>query len=779
MGQRRTLRQLNKLLRKVRECGDEMRRRSDEELAHATAEFRERLAEGEEPDGLLPEAFAAVCEADRRILGMEPFDVQVLGGIALHQGYLAEMNTGEGKTLVATMPLYLNALTGKSTILVTANEYLALRDAEEMGRVFRFMGLSVAAGVRAKAEERISNEEKKRIYAADIVYTTHSVLGFDYLLNNLVTRAQDRFMREFYYVIIDEADSVLLDAAQMPLVISGAPRVQSNLYQTADFFVTTLVNDTDYKKEDKKVWLTDAGVEYAERFFQIDNFYGKKQFEINRHVTLALRAHALFEEGREYMVSSKNEIVLLDERSGRAAPGVKLRGGQHQAIEVKEGIEPSQENRSVASITYQNLFLLFPKMAGMSGTLYDASEELLNVYGKKVLVIPPNCPVQRKDLPDLYFKDRESQFQTAVYAALEAHRTGRPVLIVVTTIGETEQVSKMLMKERIAHNVLNANNAFWEADIIREAGQKYAVTVATSMAGRGTDIRLGEGVKKLGGLAVIGIGRMVNVRQERQARGRAGRQGDPGTSRFFVSIEDEVVRSNGPADVDKYIEGRRRIGKRKVKKLVCNAQSLGEEFAVLSRKRAVDYDQVMQWQRKLMYQTRDDLLDGRALHSSQILDMAARNIDYFLDGQKELDQSAVKRYLLDHISYRLDDGLTGISAKKREDVRKYLMSRVKQGLKEQEERLGSSRPLMKEFMRTAVLNAIDHAWVEQVDYLQQLQAAVAGRASAQRNLVFEYHGDALAAFRDMERTIRKDAMRNILLSSVYIDEENKLHILFP
>ena len=520
-------------------------------------------------------------------------------------------------------------------------------------------------------------------------------------------------------------------------------------------------------------------MEYAERFFQIDNFYGKKQFEINRHVTLALRAHALFEEGREYMVSSKNEIVLLDERSGRAAPGVKLRGGQHQAIEVKEGIEPSQENRSVASITYQNLFLLFPKMAGMSGTLYDASEELLNVYGKKVLVIPPNCPVQRKDLPDLYFKDRESQFQTAVYAALEAHRTGRPVLIVVTTIGETEQVSKMLMKERIAHNVLNANNAFWEADIIREAGQKYAVTVATSMAGRGTDIRLGEGVKKLGGLAVIGIGRMVNVRQERQARGRAGRQGDPGTSRFFVSIEDEVVRSNGPADVDKYIEGRRRIGKRKVKKLVCNAQSLGEEFAVLSRKRAVDYDQVMQWQRKLMYQTRDDLLDGRALHSSQILDMAARNIDYFLDGQKELDQSAVKRYLLDHISYRLDDGLTGISAKKREDVRKYLMSRVKQGLKEQEERLGSSRPLMKEFMRTAVLNAIDHAWVEQVDYLQQLQAAVAGRASAQRNLVFEYHGDALAAFRDMERTIRKDAMRNILLSSVYIDEENKLHILFP
>ena len=754
-----------------------MREHSDEELAHLTVEFKERLQGGESLDDILPEAFAAICEADRRILGMFPFDVQVLGGIALHQGYLAEMNTGEGKTLVATMPLYLNALTGKSTILVTTNEYLALRDAEEMGQVYRFMGLTVAAGVQAKAEERFTNEEKKQIYAADIVYTTHGVLGFDYLLNNLVTSAEDRFLRELYYVIIDEADSVLLDSAQTPLVISGSPRVQSNLYELADFFVTTLIEGRDYEKEEKKVWLTEEGIKYAESFFQIDNFYGE-YFEINRHVILALRAHVLFEIEKDYMISKDQELQLLDGGSGRMMQGVKLRGGQHQAIEMKEKLKVSQENRSVASITYQNLFLLFPKMAGMSGTISDAKEELLNVYGEKVIVIPPNRPVQRKDLPDFYFKNAEEQFGQAIERAVAVHRTGQPVLIVVTTIGETELISALLMEQKIPHSVLNANNAFWEADMIKVAGQMNAVTVATAMAGRGTDIKLGEGVRELGGLAVIGIGRMANTRQERQARGRAGRQGDPGSSRFFVSLQDEVVNRNGSKKIEKYIAGKRHVWKHKVKKLINGSQTIGEEFAVMSRKQAMDYDEVLQRQRTLIYATRDALLDGETLEKKKILEIAEKNIKRFIASQKQLDIHSVSRYILDHISYRLDDELPELSKKPGTTVLQYLMKRVREGLEEQEQKLGSEE-LMNDFMRVATLRAIDDAWVEQVDYLQQLQSAVSGRSFAQRNPLFEYQKEALESFNKMEDTILKNIIRNILLSNVYVDEEEELRILFP
>ncbi len=481
MRQMKALRQLNKVLQKIKEYSGQMKALEDEELSQLTVQFKERLREGESLDDILPEAYAAICEADYRILGKYPYDVQILGGIALHQAYLAEMGTGEGKTLVATMPLYLNALTGKSTILVTTNEYLAIRDAQEMGQVYRFMGLSVAVGVKAKAEERFTNEEKKKIYASDIVYTTHGIFGFDYLLNNLVTNAKDRFLRELYYVIIDEADSVLLDSAQTPLVISGAPRVQSNLYEIADFFVSTLIEGRDYETEDKKVWLTKEGIRYAENFFRIDNFYGKEYFEINRHVILALRAHVLFEIEKEYMISKDGEIQLLDGGSGRMMPGVKLRGGQHQALEVKEKLNISKENRSVASITYQNLFLLFEKMSGMSGTISDAADELLEVYGAPVVVIPPNCPVRRRDLKDFYFVDVEKQFTMAIATAEAAHDIGQPVLIVVTTIAETELVSKLLMEKNIPHSVLNANNAFWEADIIKEAGRKDAVTVATAM----------------------------------------------------------------------------------------------------------------------------------------------------------------------------------------------------------------------------------------------------------------------------------------------------------
>ena len=778
MSQKADIKKLNKVLQQVKKYRDQMKALSDEELAHLTVVYKERLSQGESLDSLLPEAFAAACEADFRVLGMFPHDAQILGAIALHQGYLAELNTGEGKTLVATMPLYLNALTGKSTMLVTTNEYLALRDAEEMGQMYRFMGLTVAAGVQRDAEKRFTNEEKQQIYAADIVYTTHGVLGFDYLLNNLVTSAEDRFLRELYYIIIDEADSVLLDSAQTPLVISGAPRVQSNLYEMADFFVTTLEEGRDYETEDKKVWLTDEGVAYAERFFQIDNFYGREYFEVNRHVILALRAHVLFEIEKEYMISKDGELHLLDGASGRMMPGVKLRGGQHQALEVKEKIEASMENRSVASITYQNLFRLFPKMSGMSGTISDAAEEIFDVYGTKVVVIPPHRPVQRQDLPDLYFKDAKEQFSQAIENVVKIHKTKQPVLMVTTSIAETEMLSDLLLVEKIPHNVLNANNVFWEAEIIKEAGQLNAVTVATSMAGRGTDIKLGPGVKELGGLAVVGVGRMENVRQERQARGRAGRQGDPGSSRFYVSLQDEIVRMNGPKNMEKYIQGERHISNGKLEKIINTAQRTGEEFAVLSRKQAVEYDQVLQRQRELIYKTRNSLIDGQDIDEKKLIAIAKNNIVKTLFKEKELTIHNVSRYILDNISYCLDKDLYEVDLSNHKMVMKYLSRKVKNAFRQQREKLGGEEE-MQAFVRIATLQAIDDAWVEQVDYLQQLQAAVSGRSSAQRNPILEYQKEALESFKKMEETILIQMIRNILLSNVYYDEENELKITLP
>ena len=646
---------LHFLLGKVKEECKKVKNLSDYELKNKTNEFKRRLSAGETTDDLLPEAFAVCCEADYRVLGMFPFDVQILGGIALHLCYLAEMNTGEGKTLTATMPLYLNGLTGKSTILVTANEYLAIRDAEEMGQVYEFLGLSVKAGVTRDTNEHLNNDQKKEIYAADIVYTTHGSLGFDYLLNNLVHSKEDRFMRELYYVIIDEADSVLLDSASMPLVISGSPRVQSNLYGITDFFVTTLVEDEHYIVEDNKVWLTDKGIEYAQRYFRIENLYSKENFDVLRHVVLALRAHYLMDKDVDYVVTDSGEIVLLDKSTGRKMNGMKLRGGSHQAIEEKERLKLSQEQRSVASITYQNLFNLFPKMSGMSGTIADGKDELLEVYHKQVVVIPPNKPMARKDLPDKYFKTSEEQFDAVIQETVRRHNTGQPVLLIASLISDTEMLSKLLVQENIEHSVLNANNAFWEAEIIKEAGQKNVVTVATSMAGRGTDIRLGSGVKELGGLCVLGIGRMNNTRDERQARGRAGRQGEPGVSIFYTSLEDDVCEILGDDFLEKYVEKGKYISKRRIKKLINKSQKIKSESSVFQRKNAVDYDSVMQRQRTIMYKTRNDLLDGKSLDENYLLSICEDNIKDFVKSNKKLDSYAVHRYVLDNLSYRLQE----------------------------------------------------------------------------------------------------------------------------
>ena len=738
---------LHFLLGKVKEECKKIKNLSDYELKNKTVEFKERLKNGETTDDILPEAFAVCCEADYRVLGMFPYDVQILGGIALHLCYLCEMNTGEGKTLTATMPLYLNGLTGKSSILVTANEYLAIRDAEEMGQVYEFLGLSVKAGVTRDTNEHLNNDQKKEIYAADIVYTTHGSLGFDYLLNNLVHSKEDRFMRELYYVIIDEADSVLLDSASMPLVISGSPRVQSNLYGITDFFVTTLVEDEHYIVEDNKVWLTDKGIEYAQRYFRIENLYSKENFDVLRHVVLALRAHYLMDKDVDYVVTDSGEIVLLDKSTGRKMNGMKLRGGSHQAIEEKERLKLSQEQRSVASITYQNLFNLFPKMSGMSGTIADGKDELLEVYHKQVVVIPPNKPMARKDLPDKYFKTSEEQFDAVIKETVKRHKTGQPVLLIASLISDTEMLSKLLVQENIEHSVLNANNAFWEAEIIKEAGQKNVVTVATSMAGRGTDIRLGSGVKELGGLCVLGIGRMNNTRDERQARGRAGRQGEPGVSIFYTSLEDDVCEILGDDFLEKYIEKDKHISKCRIKKLINKSQKIKSESSVFQRKNAVDYDSVMQRQRTIMYKTRNDLLDGKSLYENYLLSICEDNIKDFVKSNKKLDSYAVHRYVLDNLSYRLQE--MDESTKNQKD---YLIQYSKMAFNTKKKSIGDR---FSEYCRLCTLKALDDGWIEEVDYLQQLQAAISGRSSAQRNLLFEYQREARISFEDMEKSIKK------------------------
>ncbi|MDY2625019.1 MAG: DEAD/DEAH box helicase, partial [Coriobacteriales bacterium] len=642
------------ILSSVKAQAARVRSLTDAQLRAETVRLRQKLASGAPLDKLIPEAFAAVAEAARRVLGFYPYDEQIYGAAALELGCLAEMNTGEGKTLTATMPLYLHALTGKSTILVTANEYLAYRDAAQMRPVFALMGLDERAGVAKTPDRTFTNAEKKRNYAADILYTTHSALAFDYLLNNLVTKAEERFLRDFDFVLVDEADLVLLDSAQMPLVISGSPRVQSDLIASTDFFTSTLKEERDYETEDKSVWLTDAGVAYAERFFGVDNLFAHENFELNRHIQLALRARVLFHKQKEYVVSDQGEIVLLDNSTGRSLPGMKLRGGVHQALEQKEHVQITQEQRSVASITYQNLFLMFPHMCGMSGTFADARRELRSVYHKRVVVVPPHKKLRRVDKPDRYFMTAEDQYAAALRETLACHSQGRPALVVAATIQDTQIFSEMLVRHRVPHSVLNANNAYWEAEIVAAAGQKNAVTVSTGMAGRGTDIKLGPGVAELGGLAVIGVGRMTNTRLERQARGRAGRQGDPGSSQFFVSLEDEIVTQLYAEKVSRILDQGRSLSRRKLKSLINHAQQTIEEQSVASREQSVRYDQILRRQREIMYGARNKLLDGSATYEDTMRSIVRQNLRRFVKEHPSPTQSELNRYVLDNLTYELD-----------------------------------------------------------------------------------------------------------------------------
>lgn len=777
---------LRRILRKVNSYKETMRVLSDDQLALKTDEFRRRLQEGATLDQLLPEAYAVVREVDYRVLGMFPYDVQVLGAIVLHQGNLAEMKTGEGKTLTATMPLYLNALSGKGTYLVTTNSYLAVRDAEEMKPVFNFLGLTVGTAVTYNSDEELELEQKKQIYQSDIVYTTNSALGFDYLIDNLASELSQKFIRDFHYVIIDEADEVLLDMAQTPLIISGSPRLQSNLYSLAKNFIVTLKEGVDYtlEQDTRDVWLTTRGIDEMERYFSIKNIYVKEHGQLVRHINLLLKAYHQFERGKEYVVRD-GEVLLLDQSNGRAMEGTKLQGGLHQAIESKEDVDITEEMRSVASITYQNLFLLFDKMSGMSGTAKSAEVELNKIYRMLVIQVPPNRPTIRKDLPDKIYTTLPEKIAAIVDLTKMIHSTGQPILIVTSSVRMSQLFSDILLMEGIPHSLLNANNVAKEAQMIAEAGQKGTVTVATTMAGRGTDIKITDEVRALGGLYIIGTERMTNERIDLQMRGRSGRQGDPGISQFFVSLEDNVLIRHGEKWIEKYL--RKNIDKvredvptelknKKFRKAVQQAQKQSEERAMSARMSTVEFERSIKVQRDYIYQARNVILSKTGRETIETVNnYLCEAIEHFIKEHDSLSLVILERFILENISYDINIGNSDIDIEDKEAVKAYLMELV-QGEIKNKEKIAAENFIT--FCNTVLLKAIDEAWVEEVDYLQQLRTVVAGRATAQRNPMFEYHREALIAYKKMKLEIAELVLQYFMLSRLSYNEDGNLSVLF-
>ncbi|MDF4186560.1 accessory Sec system translocase SecA2 [Ligilactobacillus salivarius] len=780
-----SLRVVKKILKKVNHYADEMASLSDNQLKDKTKQFRKRVKNGESLDSILPEAFAAMREADKRVLGMFPYDVQVMGGIVLHQGNIAEMKTGEGKTLTATMPMYLNALSGESTILVTTNDYLANRDCEEMSQVYSWMGLSAASAVPENTDE-LKPEDKRKIYNSDIVYTTNSSLGFDYLIDNLASSKEEKFMPEFSYVIVDEVDAVLLDTATTPLVISGAPRVQSNIYKMVDEFVVSLTEDEDYRMDEEKnnVWLTEQGIDTAESYFRVDNLYDGKHVELVRHIALALKAHTLFEIGKDFVVED-GKMYLLDSTEGRILENTKLQQGQQQAIEAAMGAKISDDTRSMASITYQNFFRLFKKIGGMTGTGKTANEEFIETYYMKVIQIPTNKPVIRKDYPDKIYPTLKEKLRASLELVKELHAKGQPILLTTANVELSEIYSEILLHEQIPHNLLNAHNAAKEAEIISEAGQWGAVTVATSMAGRGTDIKLGKGVKELGGLAVIGTELMPSKRTELQLRGRSGRQGDPGFSQFFISLEDDTVIKSGPKWLYKYFKKHRNdnpaepreLKQFRIRKAVQRAQKSHDNQGFMERKQTLDYDESSKMQRNLIYSQRNELIDSNADFKFDAEKFVMNYLDEYLKEHKTWTRNKLSRFIFDNLSYTYSGVPLDFPIDQLEEVRKLLYSIVKQSLEEKRAELDSVDEVIR-FYRLSVLKAIDTGWVEEVDNLQQLRTVVSNRSTAQRNPVFEYHKEAERSFKRMQKFVNRLIVRNIMLSVIEIGADGKKDIYF-
>ncbi len=767
----REVKRLMRVVEQINRLEGEMRSLRDEELRAKTDEFKERLARGETLDQLLPEAFAVVREASSRVLGMRPFDVQLMGGIVLHQGKIAEMKTGEGKTLVATMPAYLNALTGEGVHVVTVNDYLAQRDSEQMGQIYQFLGLTVGLNLHG-----MSQEEKQAAYAADITYGTNNEFGFDYLRDNMVLYKEQMVQRPLAFAIVDEVDSILIDEARTPLIISGQAAKPTDLYYAADRLAKQLKREEDYTVDEKahSVMLTETGADRVERFFGIDNLYSSDNTLYNHHITQALKAKELMKRDRDYVVV-EGEVVIVDEFTGRMMPGRRYSDGLHQAIEAKEGLEVKRESMTLATITYQNYFRMYRKLAGMTGTAKTEEEEFRKIYGLDVVVIPTNKPMIREDLPDVVFQTEAAKFRAVVREIVQRHSKGQPVLVGTTSIENSERLSQMLKREGISHQVLNAKYHAQEAAIIARAGEKGAVTIATNMAGRGTDIKLGDGVPELGGLHILGTERHESRRIDNQLRGRSGRQGDPGSSQFFLSLEDDLMRKFG-SDTIKSMMGRfgleedEPIESRMVTRAIESAQKRMEANNFEQRRLVLQYDDVINQQREVIYKQRREVLERESL-KDVILNMAesviARLLERYCPASEVPEDwdlaglvTEAERLFLTPGRLRPED----LKRKEEAEIREMLLSEVQAQYEEKEQELGEG--LMREFEKVVLLRNVDTQWMEHMDAMDQLRQGIYLRGYAQNDPLREYQFEGFAMFEEMIQRIEESTVQQIMKSQV-------------
>lgn len=746
-----------------------MKKLSDSSLANKTNEFKARLAKGETLDDILPEAFAVIREASRRVLGMRHFDVQLIGGIILHKGNIAEMCTGEGKTLVATAPVYLNALEGKGVHVITVNDYLAKRDSEWMGQVYKFLGLTVGLIVHD-----LDFNQRKIAYNSDITYGTNNEFGFDYLRDNMVTSLDQMIQRPLHFCLIDEVDSILIDEARTPLIISGPGQKSTDNYYVMAKLVPQLKKDEDYTIDEKQktVAPTEAGVAKMEKLLHVDNLYDAENLELNHLFVQALRAQAMMERDRDYVVKD-GEVVIVDEFTGRLMYGRRYSDGLHQAIEAKEGLEVQRESQTLATITFQNYFRMYAKLAGMTGTAKTEEQEFIKIYGLPVLQVPTNKPILRKDLPDVVFKTKAGKYRAVVKEVQRRHQTGQPMLIGTTSIEQSEELSHLLTQAGIVHSVLNAKYHEREAMIVAQAGQKGQVTIATNMAGRGTDIQLGEGVAELGGLAIIGTERHESRRIDNQLRGRAGRQGDPGSSQFFLSLEDDLLRIFGGDNIKKFMEKMgldddEPINSKMVSNAIQKAQKRVEARNFDIRKYVLEYDDVMNQQRKVVYEQRRRILEGENM-KDQILNMVdtiiEKGMEIYADPKlypEEWDFAGLLKY---SEKYFLSPGeltVEQLEEMSREEVEDKLKTCAYETYDSREKSIGS--PMMRELEKAVMLKVVDSKWMEHLDDMDMLKEGIGLRSYGQRNPIVEYKVEAYDIFEEMQQAM----METIILYLYHI-----------
>lgn len=758
------IRRLKKIVDKVNKFEPAIKKLSDDNLRHKTKEFKDRLDKGETLEDILPEAFAVVRETSVRTLGMRPYDVQVLGGIVLHQGRIAEMKTGEGKTLVATMPVYLNALTGKGVHVITVNDYLARRDSEWMGKIYEFLGLDVGLIVHD-----MDYEERKKAYNADITYGTNNEFGFDYLRDNMVLYKEQMVQRPLNYAIIDEVDSILIDEARTPLIISGQAEESTDIYYNFAKFVPRLKYGEDYTVDEKanSVMPTEKGIKRAEKFLGIDNLYDEENMELLHHFQQALKAHALMKRDIDYVVKD-GQVIIVDEFTGRLMFGRRYSDGLHQAIEAKENVKVENESKTLATITFQNYFRMYNKLAGMTGTAATEEEEFQKIYGLDVVVIPTNKPMIRKDYPDVIYKTERGKFKAVVDEIVKCYRKGQPVLVGTISIEKSEILSKMLKKKGIPHEVLNAKYHEKEAEIVARAGQKHAVTIATNMAGRGTDIVLGEGVKELGGLHIIGTERHESRRIDNQLRGRAGRQGDPGSSRFYVSLEDDLMRLFGSDNIKGIMD---RLGMEEdepiehpiITKSLENAQRKVEARNFDIRKHVLEYDDVMNTQREIIYSQRREALEKDSLKDNIMLiieSVMERLLDIYVSEEIHPDDWDLKG-LLDYVSdiflIKSESDPDKIVNLPRQEIKETLIERAKMAYEAKEQEVGSE--VMRDLEKYIMLKVVDQKWMDHIDAMDQLRDGIGLRAYGQRDPVIEYKMEGFEMFQEMVRKIQEDTLR--------------------